>query len=79
MHHVIAGRRPATLGISLSKLLMRVREAQDMHTHTTIFSSVAEYPVRFIAKGMHNAGNVTVSLSRDFLGSKQSTLICVSL
>ena len=46
----MAGRRPANLSISILEFLVRVREAQDMHTQTSIFSSVAECPVRFIAR-----------------------------
>ena len=34
------------------EFLVRVREAHDMHTQTSIFSSVAEYSVRFIARAM---------------------------
>ena len=56
MEDVIKERRPANLGMKVSKLLVRVREAPYMHTHPTTFSSVAEYLVIFIAKGMHNAG-----------------------
>ena len=48
----MAGRRPANLSISILEFLVRVREAQDMHTHTSIFASVPEYAVRFIAKAM---------------------------
>ena len=79
MDHVIAGRRLANLGMSVSKLLVRVRKAQDMHTHPTIFSNVADYPVRFIAKGCIMLENVTVSIAGNFLGSMPSTMICVSL
>ena len=50
--HLIAGRRPANLSISILEFLVRVREAKDMHTHNSIFSRVAECPVRFIAKAM---------------------------
>ena len=33
-------------------ILMRVRQAQDMHTHITIFFSVAAFLVRFIARAV---------------------------
>ena len=35
-----------------------MREAQDMHTQIPIFSSVAEHPVRYIARPCHNTWNI---------------------
>ena len=42
--HLLAGRRPASWSISTLKVLVRVREAPDLHTHIAFWSNLAKSP-----------------------------------